>query len=221
MRHSAAHPRHLIVLGHPAPGSFNHAVANAYCDAIQSCGQDCEIRDLNALGFDPVLKAMERPSVDFEPAADVEIELERIANADVIVLVFPLWFGMPPAIIKGYVDRVMGAGFGASGIRDGKENPPLAGKRLVIFSSSATTLPWLSERGQLLSLTQAFDEYLATIFGMASHQHVHLDAIVPGLEKRFVEEALERVRDKAYRVAAEALSQRHAEHTKAVMEAAK
>lgn len=217
MRHSAAHPRHLVVLGHPAPGSFNHAVAQTYCEAVRGCGQDCEIRDLNAIGFDPVLKAVERPSVDFEPAADVEIELERLANADVIVLVFPLWFGMPPAIVKGYVDRVMGAGFGATRIRDGKANPSLAGKRLIIFSSSATTLPWLSEQGQWLSLTQAFDEYLAAIFGMASPQHVHFDAIVPGLSKRFIEEALERVRDKAYRVAAEALSQRHAAHTKAVM----
>lgn len=220
MHHSARQPRHLIILGHPAPGSFNHAVARAYAETVAGCGHDSEIRDLYALGFDPLLKASERPSDDYVPAPDVELELDRVINADIVVLIYPIWFGMPPAIIKGYVDRVLGAGFSARKIRDGIANPALAGKRLVIFSSSATTRPWLEEKGQWSALTQAFDDYLTDIFALAGNEHVHFDAIVPGIRERFVDEALTRVREKAFVVAAEASRAHHAEHGQAAVAAA-
>lgn len=99
---------HIIVLSHPEQESFNASVASAYCAAARETGDKAIVRDLYSMGFDPVLRSIERPGPDFRRLSDVEQELEIIANADVFVLVYPLWFGTPPAMLKGYVERVLG-----------------------------------------------------------------------------------------------------------------
>ncbi|MGN6376809.1 MAG: NAD(P)H-dependent oxidoreductase [Sphingomonas sp.] len=190
--------RHLVILGHPEPGSFNHQVARTYVDTVHACGQHATLRDLYALGFDPRLVATDRPGHGLQkPAPGVAAELEALAGVRVLTLVYPIWFGSAPAMIKGYVDRVLGSGFAERDIKAANPHPLLAGARLVTFSSSATTMPWLSERGQWISLRQAFDHYLADIFAMRETRHYHFDAIVGGLARRFIEERLEETRQRA------------------------
>ena len=60
--HSAFPARHAVILAHPATTSFNALVARTYCEAVGRFGQEAVIRDLYALGFDPVLKDAERPT---------------------------------------------------------------------------------------------------------------------------------------------------------------
>lgn len=197
-----ANPRdieHLVVLGHPGAGSFNHSIADAYVQAVTACGQTAQLRDLYALDFDPVLKDHERPNVpDFHLSPDIEPELALLERCSVVTLVYPLWFGMPPAIIKGYIDRVIGAGFSARQLTAGQPNPLVAGKRLVILSSSASTRPWLEEKGQWLALRRAWDEYLTAVFSFAGSDHLHFDAIVNETGRDYVQQNIaeleERVR---------------------------
>lgn len=203
--------RHLVILGHPAPWSFNASVAAEYCDAVRSCSQSAVLRNLYEIGFDPLLKNGERPDMPgFAPTPDVQAEIDLIRDSAVIVLVYPIWFGMPPAIIKGYIDRVMGAGLAAPDIKAGTGPRPLEGKRLVILSSSASSMPWLEEHGQWASMRQAFDTYLTTIFAMAGSTHQHFDSIVEGRDQRFVREDLERVREQARQTCSALLSERRA-----------
>lgn len=207
---SAPSIRHVVVLGHPAPGSFNHQVATTYCETARACGHEVELRDLYALGFDPLLKATERagggaPSL----APDVRREIDALHGVRALILVYPIWFGSPPAIIKGYVDRVLGAGFQAREVRSGTAHPLLAGARLLTFSSSATTMPWLSERGQWISLRQAFDNYLTDIFAMREARRVHFDAVVEGLKQRFVLERLQQTRQEGEKLCAVLEQERH------------
>ena len=209
--------RHIVILGHPAAHSFNASVAAAYCDAVEDCGQTAVLRDLYAIGFDPVLRDSERPgTADFAPAPDVAAELALIRDSSVIVLVYPIWFGMPPAIIKGYIDRVLGVGLLARDIKTGEGHGLLEGKRLVILSSSASTMPWLEEHGQWASMRQAFDTYLTMIFAMADNTHVHFDAIVDGRDERFMRENLERAREQARQTCSVILSERHAARIRAL-----
>lgn len=199
--------RHLVVLGHPGEDSFNHAVAETYCAAVHACGQQAVLRDLYAIGFDPRLREAElasRTHLDDE----VKAELDLIGDSAVIVLVYPIWFGAPPAIIKGYVDRVLGAGFAADDLRGSVANASMHGKRLMILSSSASTRPWLEEQGQWLGLRQAFDTYLTTIFGFDSADHLHFDSIVPGAQPQYVEECLERTEEAARRLSSALLHER-------------
>jgi NAD(P)H dehydrogenase (quinone) len=208
-------PRHVVVLGHPDPHSFNHAVAERYCASVRECGQEAVLRDLYALDFDPCLRAGHRPGTQTgSMSADVAHELGLVRDADTVILVYPIWFGMPPAIIKGYVDRVLGAGLTPAAIRDHVPDSILHGKRFGSLSSSATTLPWLDEQGQLASLRQAFDKYLMAAFGMRDAGHIHFDGVVDGLKERFVIEKLYEVEQHARKVCSEIAAERHANHVR-------
>ncbi|MCR9254464.1 MAG: NAD(P)H-dependent oxidoreductase [Alphaproteobacteria bacterium] len=97
----------LTVLDHPDPNSFSAAVARRFMDGASAVGHTVELADLNAEGFDPRWTDADTVANGGGTApADVRREQERIARADAIGLVFPLfWWGMP-SVIKGWVDRV-------------------------------------------------------------------------------------------------------------------
>ena len=207
--HQSAIARHAVILCHPDPGSFNHAVAQAYCDMVAQCGQAAIVRDLYAMGFDPVLKADERPTIPgFQPSPDVIDEHLLLQGADIFVLVYPIWFGTPPAMLKGYVDRVLGAGVDPKAIQSRERRGLLSGKRLVSFSTSAASAAWLDEQGERRSLRDVFDRYLARAFSMRSEEHVHLAPIVPGMSKRFADEHLFTVQENARRICSRLLIER-------------
>lgn len=98
--------RILIVLAHPDPASFNHVLAHSVRDALESSGHDVRLRDLYAEGFDPILPAAEVASVCELPLG-VASWCDELAAADGIVIVHPNWWGQPPAILKGWIDRVI------------------------------------------------------------------------------------------------------------------
>ena len=202
---------HLIVLSHPGPGSFNHAVARAYADRVSACGQTPVMRDLYALGFDPVLRSDERAGAPgFRLSPDVESELELVRQASAIVMVYPIWFGMPPAMITGYVDRVLGAGFDANSMRSGERHDTVSDKQFVLLTSSGSTKPWLAERGQWQGLREAFDFYLESLFSFADCQHEHFDAIVSPLSPSYAAHCFERAANLAKQTCATVLSAAHA-----------
>jgi len=191
-------PHHVVVLGHPAPGSFNHAIAERYCSTVRACGQHATLRDLYELEFDPRLYADHRPGRQTNTTSgDVAGEMGLLLAADAIVLVYPIWFGMPPAMIKGYVDRVLGHALTPRDIAKHVPDDVLRGRHFATFSTSATSLPWLKQQGQLASLKVTFDHYLLQIFGMIDAGHTHFAGIVDGLVKAEAEEILAAVETKA------------------------
>ncbi|WP_010186583.1 NAD(P)H-dependent oxidoreductase [Sphingomonas sp. PAMC 26605] len=203
--------RHIIVLGTPSATSFTHAVAETYRDAVRDCGQHASLRDLYAMRFNPLLGPTERPTVSGHALLpDVAAELALLEGAAVIAFVYPLWVGMPPAIIKGYIHRVLGAGFREPDLLSGTQVSLLHGKRLLGFSASASTRPWLEEHGQWASIRQGIDSYLASVFGLVDGGHVHFDSIVEGVPEHYVRECLAEVRETARRTCAAVLSERHA-----------
>lgn len=196
--------RHAVILCHPDPASFNHAIAAAYCDTMRAAGQEVVFRDLYALGFDPVLKATERPTnVAASYGQDVLAEVDVIAGCDVFVLVYPIWFGTPPAMLKGYVERVFGAGVQPDALQGRVRTDLLGGKRLLSFSTSAASKIWLDEQGQGQGLNSVFDQYLVHAFGMRSQEHRRFAHIVPGLSERFADQYLHDVAAQAERTCAQ------------------
>src|SRR3546814_9587759 len=92
--------------------------------------QDCDLRDLYRDNFDPVLKANEQPGKEgYAPRPENVAEREHLEKLDVLTFVYPVWFGTPPAMLKGYLERVVGSGIGFG---FGVEYPkPLANVGLV------------------------------------------------------------------------------------------
>lgn len=213
--------RHVVVLGHPSDDSFNHAIAERYCSAVRACGQEADLRDLYALDFDPRLQAGHRPgTLGNRLSGDVSRELGLLRQADVVVFVYPLWFGMPPAIIKGYVDRVLGAALTPDSIAHNIPDAVLDGRTFATLSTSATTRAWLEEQGQWQSLHQAFDRYLLSIFGMADGGHTHFEAVVEDLKPQYARELLETVEQTARKLCSTLSAARHATSAQRAMEAA-
>lgn len=195
--------RHAVVYANPSSASFDHAILDAYTSAIAGHGQEAVIRDLYKMEFDPVLKLEERPApTRWAPAPDVAAELEILHNSDALVLIYPIWFGTPPAILKGYVERVMGAGYDFHDLQEQVGPPALRGKHLLSFSTSGTSLAWLDEQEQVLLLRKAFDVYLWRGFAMGQGEHVMIDNVVPGLDPDYSRQQLDRVRSTAARLCA-------------------
>lgn len=195
--------RHVVILCHPDTDSFNHSIAETYCDTVRANGHEVVLRDLYAMGFDPILKADERPGPDFVVSPDVARELAVIDGGDVFVLIYPIWFGSPPAMMKGYVERVLGSGIGPEAVQHQARGALLGGKRLLSFTTSATSSIWLNQEGQEQALRDVFDRYLTHAFGMRAHAHVRFSHITSTLSERFAGQYLLDVADKARRLCAE------------------
>lgn len=191
-------PKHAVIVCHPAEDSFTMSVAERYRESVEALRHQVLVRDLYRMGFDPVLKKDERPtSPSYMLPDDVAKELELLAGTDVFVLIYPIWFGSPPALIKGYIDRVLGAGFPYGAVRDRQFHPLMAGKRLVSFTSSGTTRAWLEEQGALNSIRNLYDNYMCNAFSLDATEHIHFDAIAEGLKKTFIDQNLFQVEEAA------------------------
>lgn len=97
----------LVVLGHPNRSSFNHAIAEAVVNTLKQMGHTVIFHDLYAEKFNPVLEQSELATLS---DATIRKHCEDLANADGIVIIHPIWWGMPPAIVNGWVDRVFRTG---------------------------------------------------------------------------------------------------------------
>jgi len=202
--------RHAVILCHPDPKSFNRSIADTYCAAVRECGQEVLVRDLYAINFDPVLKAHERPTIEnFQVSPDVTAELDLLRGNDVFVLIYPIWFGTPPAMMKGYVERVLGSGVDPKSVVSREPTSFLAGKKLVSFTTSATSAPWLNEQGEWLSLRYLFDHYLTHAFAMQPDEHVHFANVTPRMEQRWAEQHLYEVQQQARRTCTTLKAERH------------
>lgn len=131
----------LIVLAHPKPASFNHAIAHAVRDALVAAGHRVELRDLCAEGFDPDFSAEELARGNIAPP-QVREHADAVLAADGIVVVHPNWWAQPPAILKGWLDRVLRPGeayrFGTNDKGEGCVIGQLKAQAALVFTTSNT-----------------------------------------------------------------------------------
>lgn len=149
--------KHLIVYAHPNPMSFNHAIMNAFVEQLQEHDQDVRVRDLYALGFDPVIR-----QGDYEAFArgevpeDIKVEQGHILWAEIITFISPIFWAGLPSLLKGYVERVFSQGFAykVSGL---EYTGLLSGKKVVIINSTGGSLKLYESSGMLDSISQTID----------------------------------------------------------------
>ncbi|MCM1969150.1 NAD(P)H oxidoreductase [Streptomyces sp. G1] len=119
----------LVVLAHPRGDSLTAQLARRAVARLEADGHTVDVLDLHAEGFDPRMGTEDEPDwsdPDKEYSAETRAHMDRIAAAEILVVVFPLWWFGLPAILKGWIDRVWNNGF-AYGLR----TPLLKGKRMV------------------------------------------------------------------------------------------
>ncbi|RWR27780.1 flavodoxin family protein [Sinirhodobacter populi] len=101
-------PRALILYAHPCDDSFAAALHGLVCDTLAARGWQVDDCDLYTERFDPVMTATERRAyhdigANLRPVADY---VQRLRNADALIIVAPVWNYGFPAILKGFFDRV-------------------------------------------------------------------------------------------------------------------
>jgi NAD(P)H dehydrogenase (quinone) len=171
----------------PNPRSFTASAAKVYADTVMARGDTVVMRDLYAMGFDPVLRTGEIPRPGgFQPGADVVAERAVLEDVDVFALVYPLWFNTPPAILKGYVERVFSMGFGF-GPGPGGNAPLLQGRKLISVSLSGAPEHWVHETRALDALMTVFDLHLAAMCGLQMIDHIHIGEVRPLLNPEAAE----------------------------------
>ena len=100
----------LVVLAHPNADSFSHAIAQRAVATLQSAGHEVQLLDLYALGWKAAMSADERRAYHGDqPVLDpmVAAHVQLLQRADTLVFVYPTWWSSLPAILKGWLERVM------------------------------------------------------------------------------------------------------------------
>lgn len=120
--------RALLVYAHPEPSSFTGALKDVAIRVLRGAGHEVEVSDLYAEGFNPVADRHDFTTIA-DPrrfhyqteqgyaqaqggfAPDLLREQRRFQAADLLIVLYPIWWGGMPAILKGWFDRVLAYGF--------------------------------------------------------------------------------------------------------------
>ena len=138
-----------VILAHPDVKSFNYAIAQKAAETLHKKGHEVYFHDLYREEFPPVIPASEIPRRATLPQI-IKTHCDEIAEADGIIVIHPNWWGQPPAILKGWVDRIIRLGVayefleGDSG--EGVPNGLLKARAAIVFNTSNT--PPVRERDE-------------------------------------------------------------------------
>lgn len=140
----------LVVCAHPDADSFNHAITAAAERGLTRAGHHVTTLDLYALGFDAAMSVEEHRAYTswtpgngtaplLDPMAAEHAELVR--QASLLVFVYPTWWSQPPAILKGWLERVLVPGVAFTFDARGKVRPGMEHVRRIIGISTYGS-PW-------------------------------------------------------------------------------
>ncbi|NWB54115.1 NAD(P)H-dependent oxidoreductase [Pseudomonas sp. F8002] len=138
----------LIVHAHPEPQSFTAALRDQATATLQAQGHEVQVSDLYAMNWNPVASASDftsRENPDYlvyaleqrlgvksqSIAADIQQELDKLLWADLLILNFPIFWFSAPAMLKGWIDRVLVSGVCYGGKRF-YDQGGLAGKKALV-----------------------------------------------------------------------------------------
>jgi len=132
--------RVAVIVGHPAADSWCGALADSYAAAARAGGHEVRMVHLAQLDFDPNLHEGYRQIQALEP--DLLAAQATVAWAEHVVIAYPIWWGSVPALLKGFLDRILLPGF-AFKYRPGKAFPEqlLRGRSAQLLVSMDTP-PW-------------------------------------------------------------------------------
>jgi len=133
----------LVILAHPDKSSFSHAIAGTAVRALEENGHEVIYHDLYAERFSSTLTTAEIFKNSAVPRP-VGKHCAELAAAEGIIIVHPNWWGQPPAILKGYIDRVFrpGVAYEFAEGDDGEGIPIglLKATAALVFNTSNTEL---------------------------------------------------------------------------------
>lgn len=133
----------LIILGHPSENSFCKALLDVYRNGAESTGAICKTIYVSKLSFDVNLPDGYKKGETLQLEEDLVKAQQLLTWADHVVLAYPNWWGFMPAILKGFIDRILLPGFAFKN-HSGKVFPEklLKGKSMRIMVTMDTPKWW-------------------------------------------------------------------------------
>jgi putative NADPH-quinone reductase len=189
----------LVVVAHPCEDSFCQAAARSAVDGLHEAGHDVAVIDLYASGFRTAMSCEERIAYETgTPILDPQVteHATLLQGAQIVVFVYPTWWSGLPAILKGWIERVMVPGVGFTfDESSGKVRPGLAHIRKLIgistYGSPRPTVLLVNDNGRRI-LTRALrmscgfrarTEWLA-LYGMDTSTDDDRTAFLARVEQR-------------------------------------
>jgi NAD(P)H dehydrogenase (quinone) len=168
--------KHILVInGNPAREriTLSSSLANAYAQGAKEAGHSVRQVNLAGLNFDPILHEGYTKDQTLEP--DLKCLRDDMIKADHWVLVFPIWLSLPPALVKGFLERTLTRGFAFD--YDGQYPvalPALRGKTIrMIVTCGAPTFVYRWFSGEPTS------KALRTIFKLCGMKIKGIDVFGP------------------------------------------
>ncbi len=140
--------RVLLILCHPSAASFNHSIKDAVLRGLARSGAEVRFHDLYAEGFDPVLRDL--PENAGSPGT-IALQ-EELRWAETLVLVTPMWWASLPAMLKGYVDRVLTEDYSFEYNKAGIPTGKLDGRDVLLLVTTDTPIPILYMKRRIQAL---------------------------------------------------------------------
>ncbi|MDO8364092.1 MAG: NAD(P)H-dependent oxidoreductase [Actinomycetota bacterium] len=129
----------LVVLAHPNADSYNRALAERACAGLRAAGHQPTLLDLYELGFRAAMSPDEHAAYHSgEPIIDpmVAEHVALLREAQILVFVYPTWWSTMPAMLKGWLERIMLPGVGFVFDEHGKVGPGLRHVRRIMGVST-------------------------------------------------------------------------------------
>jgi len=179
-----------LILAHPDTDSLNHALARSILEALEEVGHTVLLHDLYAERFDPVLPAEEmRTHRSNDP--HVETHVRELTQADGLILLHPVWFDAPPAILKGWVERIVREGDAYERTADGGFRGLLEARAALLVTTA--NAPYDAVAGD--ALDHFWRGFVLAAAGVETVERVHLTPVIASdlaTRRGWLEEVAER-----------------------------
>jgi len=152
-----------IILAHPYEKSFNHAIFQTAEKTLQSFNINVYAHDLYKEGFNPLLTKKELGKETTEDDL-VKQYVKEMLQSRILVFIHPNWWGQPPAIMKGYIDRIFRPPYAYDYDENNEGNsgiPKLTGKVGIVFNTGNTE----AKREEEVFHDPLENEWIQCVFG--------------------------------------------------------
>ncbi len=179
-----------IVYCHPYDKSFNHAILQSVTDQLTADGREYDVINLYGEGFNPV---MESSALALYSRGETDDEMvlryqKALTDTDHLIYIFPIWWGMMPAMLKGFIDKVFLKGTVYDTTPEGALMPCLSIDRTTLITTS-------EEDSEIIApfIKGYFTPLVLNTVGMNNVQWFNCDRVKSGSEvrrKEFMDEVL-------------------------------
>jgi NAD(P)H dehydrogenase (quinone) len=139
--------RALVVYCHPSPKSFNAAIRDTVLEALKENGHEARLIDLYERGFNPVMSESDLRGYNDQTTNLIAFrdQADDLLWAETVIFIYPTWWFNVPAMLKGWLERVLVPGF-AFDMPTAKRDhlPRLTNIRRIVVLTTCGATPWLS-----------------------------------------------------------------------------